>query len=78
MRLLTRKKQNEAYKLLAELYHLCKPEDIIEELDKYEELFELILDVAYVVGGIDGMCKTHVAIREIQNEKTEQNSKKAD
>lgn len=67
MRLLTRKKQNEAYKLLAKLYHLCKPEDIIEELDKYEELFELILDVAYVVGGIDGMCKTHAFIMEMQN-----------
>lgn len=75
MKLLTRKKQNEAYKLLAKLYHLCKPEDIIEELDKYEELFELILDMAYVVGGIDGMCKTHCLIREIHNEK--QNSEKA-
>lgn len=65
MRLLTRKKQNEAYKLLAKLYHLCKPEDIIEELEKYEELFGLISDMAYVVGGIDGKCKTHCFIREM-------------
>ena len=34
MKLITRKKQNEAYKLLAELYHLCVPEDIFKEATK--------------------------------------------
>lgn len=76
MRLLTRGKQNEAYKLLAELYHLCVPEDILKELDKYESMFELVLTIADKIGDIDGMCKTHAFIKEMQNEK--QNSKKAD
>lgn len=69
MRLLTRKKQNEAYKLLAKLYHLCVPEDILKEIDKYEKLFELVLTIADKIGGIDGMCKTHAFIMEMQNGK---------
>ena len=64
MKLITRKKQNEVYKLLAELYHLCVPEDIFKEVDKYEKMFELVLDIAYEMGGIDGMNRTHKFINE--------------
>lgn len=64
MKLITRKKQNEVYKLLAELYHLCVPEDIFKEVDKYEKMFELVLDIAYEMGGIDGMNRTHKFIKE--------------
>ena len=64
MKLITRKKQNEVYKLLAELYHLCVPEDIFKEVDKYEKMFELVLDIAYEMGGIDGMNRTHKVIKE--------------
>lgn len=78
MRLLTRKNQNEAYKLLAELYHLCVPEDILKELDKYESMFELVLTIADKIGDIDGMCKTHKFIKEMQSGRIEQAPKKAD
>ena len=64
MKLITRKKQNEVYKLLAELYHVCVPEDIFKEVDKYEKMFELVLDIAYEMGGIDGMNRTHKFIKE--------------
>ena len=77
MKLITRKKQNEVYKLLAELYHLCVPEDIFKEVDKYEKMFELVLDIAYEIGGIDGMNRTHKFIEEMQNEDTEQMGKES-